>query len=266
MRRRSRALVAGLLVGLLLLGNPPRADAAITPDPGAIAQLLELAKIIGALQRMYRFLHKINDEVRDVRTRLKLHFPLQALNEIRTIFQTARTIQDEIRDLSCAWRFSVRTSKLRLALQGLGGFCRNEYQLLFGAALPGPDQDLKEARQWAGTLRYKQAADQIGAAKDLAEDAKGLAWEARQAGDPDDPTNPYSVAYSTRLMALAEADSLKAAASLNGLAALDLEAVQEDLDTARREDWQQDNAARLQLFWLTQYKDAARVAAAGARP
>jgi hypothetical protein len=266
MRRRARTVVALLLIGTLVLGSPPRSDAGIIPDPGDIAQLLELAKIIDALQKMYRFLHKINDEVRDVRTRLRVHFPLQALGEIRTTFQTARTIQDEIKDLSCAWRFSVRTSKLRLALQGLGGFCRNEYQFLFGAALPGPDQDLKEARQWAGTLRYKQVADQIRAAKDLADDAQAISWEARQAGDPDDPTNPHSVAYSTRLMALAEADSLKAAASLNGLAALDLEAVQEDLDASRREDWQQDNAARLQLFWLTQYKDAARVAAAGARP
>lgn len=263
---KHRALVAGLLVGMLILGSPPRSEAGIIPDPGEIAQLLELAKIIDALRKMYRFLHKINNEVRDVRKRLSLHFPLQALEEIRTIFQTARTIEDEIRDISCAWRFSARASTLKLALQGLGGFCRNEYQLLFGAPLPGPDQDLKEARQWAGTLRYRQAADQIGAAQDLADDAQEISWEARQAGNPDDPTNPYSVAYSTRLMALAEADSLKAAASLNGLAALDLEAVQEDLDTSRREDWQQDNAARLQLFWLTQYKDAALVGAAGARP
>jgi len=249
-----RPLLVAVLVSSLAVGMPLPAHAGILPDPGTAAELLQLVQITQILGDIYAFLHKINAAVSDTRTRLATHFPLQALQGISTIFTVARSIEDEITDLSCRFNFSLRGATIPKLLQGLGTFCKKEYEFLFGVPLPGPDQDLREMEHWGGAIRYNQAADVVQRTQGLVADAQDLEDQARAAGNPSDPNNPYSVAYSARLQALAAADALKAAASANSLAAADVWAAQEDLDATRREDWHRDNVARLMKTWMTQYQ------------
>ena len=216
-------------------------------DPTVFARLALLAKIASTLHDVYLTLRKANESVQSVRNRLWRMFPSETLAEIRSVFQGVRSIQDEITTLSCGWRFSPRTERMRLGLLRLGPLCRGEYQALFGAPLPGLDQDLDEYRQWQGVIRLNQVRDAIAASRNWTESADWLGKEARAGGPVSDPNNPASVGYSMRLLAEAEAIQLQVAARTNALEAMRLAGLQEDLDGERHEDWLEKNASAAAL-------------------
>jgi hypothetical protein len=177
-------------------------------------------------------------------------FPWDALREIESDFREVRTIQQQITELSCTWRFSLRVQMLRNGLMGVGPLCRKEYQAVFGAPPLSPDQDLAEFRQWQGVVRLNQVRDTLAASERWTEAANWLGREARRGYDGD-PANPTSVGYSMRLLAESQALGLQMDARLNALEAMRLAGLQEDFDASRREDWQRKNAAVQMLLGMS---------------
>lgn len=240
MKTRNRRLLWPLIAAALLaLGGP--VQAAVIPDPFGPAKVAALARIAAALDSTYRFLYRVNQATQAIRNRIDEMFPNETLDEIRSVFQQVRSIQDEISGMACSWRFSPRVDGLRKGLLKLGPLCRQEYQRAFGAPIIGVDADLEEYRQWQGTLRWNVVADTMAVSRDWAEAAAELSREARRAGDPNDPNNPHSVGYSQRLLAVSEALRLQIDARENAQEAVRLAGLQEDLDRERREDWQDAN-------------------------
>jgi hypothetical protein len=240
MKTRTRWLSWPLIGAALLVCAGP-VQAAIIPDPFGPAKIAALARIAAALDSTYRFLYRVNQATQAMRNRIDEMFPNETLDEIRSVFQQVRSIQDEISGMACSWRFSPRIDGLRKGLLKLGPLCRQEYQRTFGAPIIGVDADLEEYRQWQGTLRWNVVADTMAVSRDWAEAAAELSREARRAGDPNDPNNPHSVGYSQRLLAVSEALRLQMAARENAQEAARLAGLQEDLDRERRKDWQDSN-------------------------
>ncbi len=218
-------------------------------DPTEPVRIGLLAEIAGALKQAYQTLREVNDTVWSVRDRLNTMFPWDALREIESDFREIRTIQQQITDLSCAWRFSPRTQILKDGLLGVGPLCRREYQAVFGVPPPSPDQDLAEFRQWQGVVRLNQVRDTLAASERWTEAANWLGREARRGYDGD-PDNPTSVGYSMRLFAESQALGLQMDARLNALEAMRLAGLQEDFDASRRDDWERNNAAVQMLLGI----------------
>src|SRR5262249_19213901 len=130
-------------------------------------------------------------------------------------------------------------------------------------AVPGPDQDLHELQGYKGVLRMTMVKDTIADSHAMTKAAVELSRQARQAGDPNDPANPYSIGYSTRLEALSQAFGLQVDARANAIEAMRLDGAQEDLDMARHEDWMRDNAS---VQALEQMLDFAAARCGGACP
>src|SRR5262245_39014651 len=129
------------LVALVLVVAAAPVRAAIIPDPFGPAKIAALARIAAALDSTYRFLYRVNQATQSIRNRIDEMFPNETLDEIRSVFQQVRSIQDEIAGLACTWRFSPRVESLRKGLLKLGPLCRQEYQRAFGVPIPGVDAD-----------------------------------------------------------------------------------------------------------------------------
>jgi hypothetical protein len=233
-------------------------------DPTAPLRIAFLTKIADTLREAYQTLREVNDTVWQVRDRLDTMFPWNALQEIQSDFRQVRTIQQQITDLSCSWRFSLRTQILKDALLGIGPLCRREYQAVFGAPVLAPDQDLAEYRQWQGVVRLNQVRDTLAASERWTEAANWLGNEARR-GYNGDPTNPTSVGYSMRLLGESEALGLQMNARLNALEAMRLAGAQEEFDASRREDWERKNAA-VQMLLAMSLRSSNGQAELGATP
>jgi len=251
-RRSVLALIALGIVGML--SSPAGAQF----DPTGPAKLLLLAEIAKRLHSVYQFLHEVNDATRQMRDRLDSMFPDETLNEIKAVFRDVRSIEEEIQGLSCSWRFSPRVDALRQGLLRTGPLCRDQYTLAFGPPLIGPDADLEEFRQWQGTLRWNVVADTMQASPAWRAEAETLAQEARHAGNAHDPSSPFSVGYSQRLLAVSEALRLQLDARQNAQEAARLAGLQEDLDRERREDWLQKNIALRSLEALRELPQITR--------
>jgi hypothetical protein len=251
---RGRLTAVLLVVVTLSLAVVP-AHAGLIPDPFGLAKIAALTRIAAALDSTYRFLYRVNQATQSIRNRVDEMFPNETLDEIRSVFQQVRSIQDEVSGLACNWKFSPRVDGLRKGLLKLGPLCRREYQRAFGAPVPGVDADLDEYGQWQAALRWNVVADNMSVSRDWAEAAAELSREARRAGDPDDPNNPHSVGYSQRLLAVSEALRLQIAARENAQEATRLSGLQDDLDRERREDWQQSNLGLQAVLGTEQLKD-----------
>ena len=241
-----RLMTVGVFLGVL--GGGAAAFAFV--DPTIPVRIALLVKIADSLREAYQTLREVNDTVWKVRDRLDGMFPWDALREIESDFRQIRTIQQQITDLSCDWRFSLRMQALKDGLWGVGPLCRREYQAVFGAPVLSPDQDLAEFRQWQGVVRLNQARDTLAASERWTEAANWLGKEARRGYDGD-PQNPTSVGYSERLLAESEALGLQMDARLNALDAMRLAGLQEEFDAERREDWERKNAAVQMLVGMS---------------
>jgi hypothetical protein len=211
-------------------------------DPTAPVRIVLLAEIADALKQAYQTLREVNDTVWRVRDRLDTMFPWGALHEIESDFREIRTIQQQLTDLSCSWRFSPRMQILKDGLLGVGPLCRREYQAVFGAPVLSPDQDLAEFQQWQGVVRLNQVRDTLAASEGWTEAANWLGREARRGYDGN-ASNPTSVGYSMRLMGESQALGLQIEARLNALEAMRLAGLQEEFDTGRRVEWERKNSA-----------------------
>jgi len=124
-----RLLAVGAFLGVL--GGGAAAFAFV--DPTIPVRIALLVKIADSLREAYQTLREVNDTVWKVRDRLDGMFPWDALREIESDFRQIRTLQQQITDLSCDWRFSLRMQALKDGLWGGGPLCRREYQAVFGA-------------------------------------------------------------------------------------------------------------------------------------
>ena len=127
--------LAGLVVSLFLLGA-----SGASADPTNWAQL---AQIILTLQRIDNALADINDLVDGVKEKLAVVYPENALRKIETVFQPVDSIKREVEKLACAWKFTPRVNRLRVAMFGGGSLCRSDWNLVFGPPVAGAGWDLE---------------------------------------------------------------------------------------------------------------------------
>lgn len=254
MARRWRRFVSASVIAVLVLGGAGSAVAYV--DPYAIARIALLAQIALTAVDIYKTVKSTNGASKALRDRMEEMFPDETRREIQSFFAQVRSVEDEMRALSCRWRFSVRVEGLRKGLLRQGPLCKKEYQAVFGEPLPGLDQDLKEYQQWQGVLRMNMVKETIEQNAKWTTAGDWLGREARAGGHANDPNNPASVGWSMRLLAEAEAFQLQVAARDNSLEAVRLAGLQEDLDGARREEWQRGNS---QLQRLEQGSRQARL-------
>ena len=240
--KRWAKVVLAMAVAVLAAG-PARAQIPI-PNP---VELALLADIVRALREAHEFLGRINRTAEEARRLMREMFPTEALQQIRTLFRSVRSIQKEIEQLACSWRFSPRVEGLRLGLLRKGPLCRDQYQGVFGAPLPGPDRDLEELQQWAANRRLNVVASTIEASEQWTTTAERLGAETRQGGGPG---GPASYLRSVRQLAAITALGLQQAVRQNTHEAELLSAAQEELDAERRELWHERNGAWHALQWF----------------
>lgn len=239
MKRRT---LAALLV-LTLLATPALANF-FPVDP---VKVFLLTKIATTAARIYAAVTNMVAVARDMKDRQQAMFPDAVLDRIDSYFQEVRSIQDEVADLACNWRFSRRTLGLREGLLRKARLCKEAYQRVFGKPVIGPGEDLDEYTQWAGVRRLNTVASTFEANAQWNEAAGELAHRAREAGT--------SVGEATRIGAIASAMSLQQAAVANKQAAEMLSGVQEDLDLERSEERRGKLVARQWLAWMVEAQE-----------
>ena len=80
-------------------------------------------------------------------------YPGQSIfDPVHQVLGDVRGIRRELRELSCSWLFSPRTSLLRDRLLRPLRLCRPDFQLLWGSSERHWDADLHEVQDFAGVL------------------------------------------------------------------------------------------------------------------
>lgn len=226
MRRALR--LAGVLLFAVWMAHG-RADAAIVIDPTGPAKVAQLVRIANELRKAFQTLQRINNEVTDFRNIQARMFPRETLASIQTLFRSVRSLQDEMENLTCNWRFSVRAERFRLGLLRRGSLCRDEYERMFGVNVPGLDAELMQVRQWAAVRRLNTIASTVEASKQWTAAADSYSGAAKAPN--------VSAGRAMRLAAGLSALGLQQDIRSNVHQAETLSAAQEELDMAMRKDW-----------------------------
>ena len=238
-----RRLLAGLLV--LTLVATPAAAGLFPVDP---IKIVLLARIAATAAKIYSAATAMVSVARDMKDRQQAMFPDAVLGRIESYFQDVRSVEDEIAELACSWRFSPRTLELREGLLRRASLCKEAYQRVFGKPIPGPDEDLDEYTQWTAVRRMNTVASTFEANGQWTEASGELARRAREAGT--------SVGEATRIGAIASAMRLQQATVANKQAAELLSGVQEDLDIERTTDRRRKLVAKQWLTWMVDAQES----------
>ncbi len=214
------------------------------PDPGKIALLV---KIVEALHKANAFLKSVNEKVREFWDLQALMHPYTVLEPIRTLFRQVASIEEEIEQLACGWRFTPRVEALQLGLLKKRPLCKGVYQDLFGIPVPGIDADLAELRQWNSVRRLNTVATTFSASRAWNQAAGRYGAMTRAAG-----TSP---GRAMRYLGALEALQLQQAVWENTQEAELLSAAQDELDYVLREDWRRRNYAAQLNEWVIASKD-----------
>ena len=241
--------LAGLVVSLFLLGA-----SGASADPTNWAQL---AQIILTLQRIDNALADINDLVDGVKEKLAVVYPENALRKIETVFEPVDSIKREVEKLACAWKFTPRVNRLRVALFGGGSFCRSDWNLVFGPPVAGAGWDLESYYDWSAVRRLNLIKTRNEKSPLRADEAHWLATEAIRGRESWDLTQPYSPGYSQRLSALGAAELGNVMVEMGDTQTAMLDLDQEGLNDKRRRRLLDHEAAALFYAGLTTLKDGA---------
>jgi hypothetical protein len=224
-RRHTRRLAA---LSLALTLAAPQAHAIDLLDPTGPLRVALLVRIATITARIHAVCDSIARATRSIQERQELMFPREALDKIGSVFQTVRSLGDELRDLAPQYTLSVDAGQIRLALEGEAAIVRANLSSLWGAP-SGPERDLDEYLAWAGHRRTLSATSYLAVHDQWQDAASSLAHQARAGG------SDASALRSIRLTAVAASMGLQQAAAANQLAAERLDAAQEALDLARHD-------------------------------
>jgi len=250
MRKR---VLAGIVAVVLLFGS-----SAASADPSNWAHL---AQIILWLERIDSTLRDINDLIDGVKEKLFIVYPEGALREIQTFFEPVDSIRTELEKLSCAWRFTPRVDRLRLALYGGGSFCRSDWNIVFGPPTLTTDWDLEGYYDFSAVRRLNLIKTRNEKSAQRADEAHWLATETLKGRNPLDPTQPYSPGYAQRLSALGAAQLGNLMVEMGDTQTAMLELDQEVLNDRRRRRLLDHQTATLVYAGLTTLRDTAPDAA-----
>ncbi len=134
MRLRSAGARIMVITLVLQLAQPVQAYA---------LDVFTLEAILQALKTINGFAGKVQD-------RIGMAYPAGVDQAIRTWLEPMFSIQDEMRKLSCDWRWSPRTLRMRRVFEG-GFFCKPDMRLYFGSYPYHNDRD--ELYDWKAALR-----------------------------------------------------------------------------------------------------------------
>jgi hypothetical protein len=217
-----------LAVGLLVLVVAESAQALII-DPTIPIRIALLVRIAAISAEIYKVCGQISQFTREIQSRQEEMFPREALQQIGSVFQTVRDVRQEFDELGRQWTLTVDADRFRRSLLRETEFLRDEWEGLWGRSAGGPGNDLSDLRGWSSNRRYRSAASMLEVNDSWQDTASGLARQAR-AG------TGASAGWSLRLTAVGTSLALQQSAALNKLAAEQLDAVQEDLDSERYQD------------------------------
>jgi hypothetical protein len=240
--------LAGILAIALLFGS-----SSASADPSNWAHL---GQILLWLERIDATLRDINELVDGVKEKLFVVYPEGALREIRAVFEPVDSIQTELGKLSCAWRFTPRVDRLRLALYAGGSFCRSDWNVVFGPPTLTTDWDLEGYYDFSAVRRLGliRARNQKSAMR--ADEAHWLVTEALKGRNPLDPTEPYSPGYAQRLSALGAAQLGNLMVEMGDTQTAMLELDQEALNDRRRRRLLDHQTSTLVYAGLTTLRDS----------
>ena len=222
--KRSR-VVMGATVMVLVGGAPLWANTT-----------LELLELLASLERMHTTVKNIRGVTEDIRTKLQRVWPERALRPILTYLQPVRSIRDEIQQLSCSWQFSVRMERIRTGVFAGQGFCKREWEAVFGTPVPGWSKDLEDYQDWSAVRRMNAIGTHVTQNEKWAQQAAWLTHEAvKGTTNPADDQGPDGrPGYAQRLAALGSAQLGQLMVESGKLQAYELELAQERLNDKRR--------------------------------
>ena len=220
----------------------------------------ELARLLAEVQRYYRVVRNIRGVTEDIRTRVRDVWPDRALWPLRQYLEPVTSIRDEVNKLSCGWRFSVRTERLRVGLFQGGAFCRREWHSIFGQPPRGRAADLEEYYDWSAVRRLHGVSRHVSQNEKWSSQAYWLTTEAQKGTfTPGDDQGPEGrPGYAQRLAALGAAQLGNFMVETGKLQAHQLDLAQERANERRR---RARNEAALGLFALEQLAVGGQAAA-----
>lgn len=188
-----RAMVA--LMVLALVGGM------VTPSWAGPGEWAALTAIIDTLHDIYATMARINDVLRKTRDTLDAVYPAEALQEIQQVFTQIRSIEDEVRAISCDWNFSLPIRRFWDGIFGGRKLCKPEWQAVFGSPPASVLKDLDEYYDYQGVRRMNMVASRVESEKEHQDFLEWLFAEAEKGRDPAADLK-YGPGYSQRLSAL----------------------------------------------------------------
>ncbi len=225
MSPRRRTLVVASTTLVVLAGAPVFADTTV-----------ELLRVLAVLERIHGTIRNIRGVTEDIRTKLTRVWPDRALKPILTYLEPVQSIQREVAQLSCGWRFSPRMERIRLGVYGGVGFCKREWEGVFGQAPASWSKDLEDYYDWSAVRRMNAVGNHV---KQNAKWAEEAAWLTRETvkgtNNPGADLGPEGrPGYAQRLAALGTAQLGNLLVENGKLQAYELELAQEKLNEKRR--------------------------------
>lgn len=156
----ARRALAGVVLVVLLATNARAIP--IIGDPYTIALLKIVANILSTIQQVELAAQAaIQWRIDDVVSGYA--FPGAVFQEIRQALDEVKGIRTEVEEISCGWRFSVRTGLLRdMYLRPLS-LCRPSFQFIWSSGEGHWDGDLQEIQDYVGTLTANMVSERTEA-------------------------------------------------------------------------------------------------------
>ena len=192
----------------------------------------QLAAIIDTLRKIHTTLQDINTFVRSTRDTLELVYPPAALREITQVFDQVDTIKDEVKGLSCGWRFGVSVQRLWDGVFSGQRLCKTEWQAVFGAPPQSVLQDLDEFQDYQAVRRLNMVTSRVEAGPKNEEFLGWLMEEAEKGRDPGAEAK-YGPGYSQRLSAVGAAALGSVLLEQGDILTAELELAQERINEKR---------------------------------
>jgi hypothetical protein len=222
MKRRGIVLV--LVPAILLLGSPVFASTTA-----------ELLKVLATLTRIHQVTRNIRGVTEDIRHKLTRVWPDRALRPLQIVMEPVRSIRSEISQLSCGWQFSVRTEALRAGIFAGRGFCKREWEAVFGPVPQTRFRDMDEYNDWSAVRRLNAVSRHVTQNDAWTQQATWLTAEALRGtlNPAEDQGRDGRPGYAQRLSALGAAQLGNFLAEGGKLQAYELELAQERLNERR---------------------------------
>jgi hypothetical protein len=163
-----------------------------------------LQQIAATLLKVEQTLRDTNNVVAATKERLSEVYPPDVIRSIDQAFLSVRTIAEEVKALTCDWKFSPRILRFWQGIFGGLRICKQEWAALFGTAPPYVLADLDEFFDYQATRRINMVATRVERGASQKEFLSWLLSESKRGRNPDG-SGPASPGYSQRLSAIGSA-------------------------------------------------------------